>query len=171
MNLILRNFLYVTATFIFSLGAFAQPPKIDPAPAIGELYIAKDDGTGNAGEASIDFVTTDVPLYCVVLLNVTGKVTVKMNLIAVSVPGVRAETKVVTTTFTTRENQNRVNFSGHPDGKWAAGKYRADIYINNEFAEKLDFEIRRTIPPVKAVSDFQPKPIQNSIPPAKKQNR
>lgn len=168
LELILRKFLFLIAVaLLFSLASFAQPP----APAIGEIYLARDDGTGKAGEAASGFLTTDVPLYCVVLLNSTGPVTVRMNLVAVSVPGVKAETKVVSTVFTTRQDQNRVNFSGRPDGRWAAGKYRADIYINNEFADKLNFEIRKAASNVKTVSNLQPKRGASHKSPAKKQNR
>jgi hypothetical protein len=167
-----RQILFPIAAALFlSLASFAQPPELVPKPALEALYLAKDDGAGKAGEAASDFLTTDVPLHCVVLLNSSAIVTVKMNLVAVSVLGVRAETKVVSTTYTTKQEQNRVNFLGRPDGKWTEGKYRADIYINNEFAGKLEFKIRKTAPILKAGSNFQPTPIRSSKSPAKKRNR
>lgn len=112
------------------------------APAIEELYLAKDDGDGMAGEQVSEFRTTDVPIYCVVLLDTVARVTVKMNFVAVSVTGVKADTKVVTASYTTKEGQNRVNFSGKPDGKWTPGKYRVDIFVDGKIAQNIEFEIK-----------------------------
>ena len=94
-------------------------------------------------------------------------VTVKMNLVVVNVPGVRSETKVVSTRYTTRNNEDRVNFSGNPHGLWIAGKYRADIYINDKLVRKQDFEIRGAKAPVKNASGFQNK-TASKPPPAKR---
>jgi len=152
--------------FFFSVEVFAQPSKIAVKPGIEEIYLAKDDGEGKAGEVAAHFLTTDVPIHCVVLFDSAEPVTVKMNLVAVSVLRVPAESKVVSTSYTTKQDQNRVNFSGQPDGSWIAGKYRADIFINNTFAGKLNFEIRRPSSTVKAVLNLrskqpsQPKVVQ-----------
>ena len=80
-----------------------------------------------------------------------------MNLVAVAVPGVKAETRVVSTSYATKDNQNRVNFSGRPDKLWIAGKYRADIFIDNTLVKKMDFEIRKPGVPVRSALGFQPK--------------
>ena len=112
------------------------------APAVEELYLAKDNGYGKAGEQVDEFRTTDVPIYCVVLLDATTKVTVKMNFVAVDVVGVKADTKVVTASYTTKEGQNRVNFTGRPDDKWTPGKYRVDIFIDGKIAKNIEFEIK-----------------------------
>ena len=125
-------------------GAYAQgdTPMTPAAPAVEELYLAKDNGYGKAGEQVDEFRTTDVPIYCVVLLDATTKVTVKMNFVAVDVAGVKADTKVVTASYTTKEGQNRVNFTGRPDDKWTPGKYRVDIFIDGKIAKNIEFEIK-----------------------------
>ena len=134
--------LAVAAFFvIFTLTAFAQG-DVPPAPAVEEVYLARDDGNGKAGDEVTSFATTDVPIYCVVLLDANAKVTVKMNFVAVNVAGVRAETKVVTASYTTKEGQNRVNFTGRPEGKWTPGKYRVDLFLDGKPASKLEFEIK-----------------------------
>lgn len=127
--------------FLVAVGAYAQsdPPA---APTVEELYLAKDDGDGKAGAQFSEFRTTDVPIYCVVLLDTVAKVTVKMNFVAVSVAGVKAETKVVTASYTTKEGQNRVNFSGIPEGRWTPGKYRVDIFLGGKIAKNVEFEIK-----------------------------
>ena len=111
---------------------------------IVELYLAKDDGAGNAGDQATVFVATDVPIHCVVQLDSFVAVNVKMNLVAVAVPGVKAETKVVSAVYTTKDGQSRVNFSGRPVGRWVAGRYRVDIFVGNAPAESREFTVLKS---------------------------
>ncbi len=130
--------------FLVAAGAFAQGDigSTPTTPAVEELYLAKDDGKGKAGEQVDEFRTTDVAIYCVILLDATTKVTVKMNFVAVNVTGVKADTKVVTASYTTKEGQNRVNFTGRPDDKWTPGKYRVDVFLDGKIAKNIEFEIK-----------------------------
>ncbi|MGC2239062.1 MAG: hypothetical protein WA584_23105, partial [Pyrinomonadaceae bacterium] len=98
-------------------GVFAQIQEIQEV-AVEEISLARDDGNGKAGEEAEIFGTKDVPIHCLVQLNSLKSVTVKMNLVAVKVAGVKAETKVVTVSYKTNGNQNRVKFTGKPDGLW-----------------------------------------------------
>ncbi len=134
---------------------------------VQDVYLAKDDGTGQAGEIVTEFQTTDIPIFCVVLLDTTDKVTVKMNFVAVSVAGVRADTKVVSASFTTKEGQNRVNFTGRPDGKWTVGKYRVDIFLDGKLARNVEFAIKKAgIDGPAAAKNLQPR-VRKPKPPAK----
>ena len=136
------KFIYaIILCLLAAAGSFAQSDPA-PVPTVEDLYLAKDDGNGKAGDQVSEFSTSDVPIYCVVLLDATGKVTVKMNFVAVSVAGVKPETKVVTTSYTTKDGQNRVNFSGRPDDKWTPGKYRVDIFLDGRIAKNVEFEIK-----------------------------
>jgi len=141
----------------FSSAAIGQETDVPKPSSVEQLYLAKDDGTGNAGDPALDFLTTDIPIFCVVVLDSNLPVTVKMNLVVVNVPGVRSETKVVSTRYTTKNNEDRVNFSGNPHGLWVAGKYRVDIYIDDKLVKKHDFEIRGAKTRVKSASGFSPK--------------
>lgn len=147
--------------------AFGQVPDAPKISGIDQLYLAKDDGTGNAGEPEVDFLTTDIPIFCVVVLDSNRPVTVKMNLVVVNVPGVRTETKVVSTRYTTKNSEDRVNFSGNPEGLWTAGKYRVDIYIDDKLVEKRDFEIRGMKALARSTSAFSPKTAGKARPPKK----
>lgn len=109
---------------------------------VEEIYLARDDGEGKAGEQVSEFRTTDVPIYCVILLDSTAKTVVKMNFVAVNVAGVKPETKIVTASYTTTEGQNRVNFTGRPEGKWTPGKYRVDLFLDGKIAKNVEFEIK-----------------------------
>ncbi len=167
--MILRVFL----TFLFTIllaaaGVYAQPPEPAEMRWIEDMYLAKDDGGGKAGVAATDFSTTDIPIHCVVRLSGASTVTVRMNLVAVNVAGVKAETRVVSTSYTTKDNQDRVNFSGRPDRVWTVGKYRADVFINDTLVKKLDFEIRKPTTAIKSALGFQPK--QPAKPKASKRN-
>ena len=128
------------------IGAAAQTGHV-PVQKVGnfDIFLAKDDGTGKAGEEATSFVTTDVPIYCVVHLDTAAPTTVKMNLVAVSVPGVKPETRVVSTTYTTRDNQDRVNFTGRPAGQWVAGRYRVDIFVGNAAVVSREFAVQKAV--------------------------
>lgn len=137
--------------------AFGQAPVAvgtDSSP-IAEAYLAKPDTDGTAGEPATEFVTSDVPIFCVVRLAANEIATVKMNLVAVNVPGVRPETKVIGTTYTTKEGETIVNFTGRPHGKWVAGKYRADIYVEGKLSTSLTFDVKGSAKPA-AASSFAP---------------
>jgi hypothetical protein len=108
--------------------------------------MAKDSGSGKAGDEVKEFTTTDIPIWCVVLLTGRAKTTVKMNFVAVKVTGVRPETKVVSTSYTTKEGQNRVSFSGSPENRWVPGRYRVDIFLDGKAARQLEFDIKTTSP-------------------------
>lgn len=147
----------IVICFWLSSAAVGQDPDDPKQSGVEQLYLAKDDGTGNAGDPALDFLTTDIPIFCVVVLNSNLPVTVKMNLVVVNVAGVRSETKVVSTRYLTKNKEDRVNFSGNPHGLWIAGKYRVDIYIDDKLVKKHDFEIRGAKTTVKSASGFSPK--------------
>ena len=101
--------------------------------------------SGKAGDETDAFYTNDIPIYCVVQLNSQTPATVKMNLVAVKVTGVKAETKVIAVSYKTNGNQSRVNFTGKPDGgAWTAGNYRIDLFVDGKPAGSKDFQIQKT---------------------------
>jgi hypothetical protein len=140
--------------FISSIAAYAQTAPV--TQNIEEAYLARDDGDGKAGEQVTEFTTADIPIYCVVLLETARTSIVKMNFVAVAVAGVKPETKVVTASYTTKEGQNRVNFTGKPDGKWTPGKYRVDLFLDGKITKNLVFEIKSTGAGMSGAASFQP---------------
>lgn len=148
--------------FLGSLAAWAQEPPKAARAAVEDVYLARDDGGGRAGDVVSEFGTADIPIHCVVVLDASAKVTVKMNFVAVNVPGVKADSKVVSATYTTTETQNRVNFTGRPDGKWVPGRYRVDIFLDGKQEKQLEFNIRGAAVTLPAASKFiqpgRPKP-------------
>jgi hypothetical protein len=143
------------------LSASAQPPEAVPEikaeVGLEDIYLAKDNGEGRAGDEAKIFTTTDIPIYCVVHLTATRPAIVKMNFVAVKVQGVRPETKVVSVSYKTDGRQNRVNFTGSPDGDWVAGSYRVDIFIDGKLAGSRELEIQRSATDNPSIKSFQPK--------------
>jgi hypothetical protein len=137
----LKFIFSVIACLLLVAGAYSQSVQPPISPAVEELYLARDDGKGKPGEQVSEFRTTDIPIHCVVLLDISAAATIKMNFVAVNVSGVKADTKVVTASYTTRENQNRVNFTGRPDELWTPGKYRVDIFVDGKMDKSIEFNI------------------------------
>jgi len=129
--------------FVALVAAVAVPAQAPSANSngIAEMYLAKDDGSGGPGETAIEFLPTDIPIYCVVQLSLSIPTTVKMNLVAVKVLGVKPETRVVSTSYETKDRQDRVDFTGRPVGQWVAGKYRVDVFINGTQAASREFTV------------------------------
>lgn len=142
---------------VAAVSVMAQPPEPAENRLFEQVYLAKDDGAGNPGEAATEFVSTDIPIHCVVVLSNAGPVTVRMDLVVVGVAGVKPETKVVSTNFTTKDLQDRVLFNGKPRGLWIAGSYRADIYIDGTLVGKFPFVIKGVSGPARPSLNFQPK--------------
>ena len=154
-------FILIFAAFL-SLNCFGQ---VAPANVgVAEVYLAKDDGNGTAGDAAEKFQINDIPIYCVVQLDSVKSATVKMTFVAVNVKGVKAETKVITVSYKTNGNQDRVNFTGKPDKFWTAGNYRVDIFVDDKLAGSKSFEIEKPANAAPAVNSFQPKQTPKSKP-------
>jgi hypothetical protein len=135
-----KKVLILLVVSLFCINVFGQKTE----NSVNELYLAKDDGNGKAGEPAASFMTTDIPIFCVVKLGLSQPTEVKMNFVAVSVKGVKPETTVITTAYKTKDEQNRVNFKGKPDKVWIAGTYRIDIFLDGKLATAQEFEIQKT---------------------------
>jgi hypothetical protein len=161
----LKKAVLVLFVSVCSIGAYSQAKT---EVGVDDVYLARDDGKGQAGEAAIVFRTTDIPIHCVVQLDSTTPATVKMNLVAENVAGVKADTKVVSTSYITKDGENRVNFSGKPLGKWAPGKYRAEIFVDGKLSKNLSFEIKDPISATGGVGSFQPRKSTRATSPPRK---
>lgn len=150
-------------SLVLCAGLIAQPPEPvseSKSDTVKDVYLAKDDGAGKAGDVVESFTTGDIPIHCIVMLAKAGPVAVKMNLVAVKVGGVKPESRVVSSAYTTRQGQDRVFFTGRPDGRWTAGTYRIDVFVEGKKERSLTFEIRGAIIPSAATqfSPSKPKP-------------
>ena len=164
-----RSTLILIFIALFAFAAYSQTATPTPvnspsaAPVVDEAYLAKDDGNGKAGEPGSTFFTTDIPIYCVVQLSSASGATVKMNLIAVSVAGVKADSKVLSTSYTTKDGQNRVSFTGKPYDKWNVGKYRVDVFVDGKLQKEMPFEIKPMSGSIDGTASFQPQAKPKTI--------
>lgn len=151
-----------------ALASYAQAPaEALPDSVIDDVYLARDDGNGKAGDVVETFSTRDIPIYCIVSLTRSSPINVKMNLLAVKVNGVKPETKVVTAGYTTKQGQDRVYFTGRPDRVWVAGTYRIDVFVEGKRERSLMFEMKGDAAPVGASKFVPSKPAPA---PARKPN-
>ncbi len=158
----MKILLTLTICFLLCLNLFGQEVISTDEISIEDLYLAKDDGQGKAGEKSESFFTNDVPIYCIVQLNSTRPANIKMNFIALKVAGVKAESLVFSISYKTNGKQSRVNFTGQPEGgKWVSGTYRIDISIDEKPAKNLTFEIKKTAGEIEKLKVISPKPKKN----------
>lgn len=165
-------FITIAVALLLSTGVLAQTGGADGGADLGpisEAYLAKPDTDGKAGEPARVFATTDVPIFCVVRLASAEAATVKMSLVAVAVPGVKPETNVIATSYATKEGETIINFTGRPHGKWVAGKYRADIFVQGELVTRLEFDITGSPVSVKGAS-FGPSPPLTAKPKTRRKN-
>ena len=138
--------------------ASAQSPRPADAArsaAVEDVYLARDDGEGKAGDVTSIFSPTDIPIHCIVVLTKADPAAVRMNFVAVKVNGVKPDSRVVSSSFSTQQGQDRVFFTGKPHGKWTAGSYRIDVFVNDKLEKSLDFEVKNGVLP--AASNFLPR--------------
>ncbi len=152
----MKKVFILVACVIFSLSVFGQTVENSDEVGIDEMYFAKDDGEGKAGDVAEKFTTTDIPIHCIVQLNSKKSTTVKMIFVAVNVKGVKAETKVITTIYKTNGKQNRVRFTGKPEDIWEAGKYRVDIFLDGKLTKSQELEIEKSTTETTQINKFQP---------------
>lgn len=142
----MKIFLALSVCLFFNLYVFAQTEKTETESeiAVEEISLARDDGKGNAGENTDNFLTTNVPIHCFVQLNAAKAVQIKMNLVAVKAVNLRPEMRVVTVSFKTNDQQNSVNFTVSPEKIWAAGDYRIDVFLDGKLARNKTFTIEKS---------------------------
>ena len=129
---------------LFSINLCAQAEtenKTDASTEVEDIILFKDDGNGNRGDETESFLTTDKPLHCQILLDSEKAVTVKMEMVAVEVKGMKAGAKTVVISFKTNGKQNVVNFNFNPQTFWNAGKYKINVFVNNILSKSRELEI------------------------------
>lgn len=141
----------------FSITAQTETPNAEVA--VEAVSLARDDGSGKPGEVTGKFLTTDTPIHCFIQLDSIKPATVKLILVAVKAAGLPPETKSIAVSYTTNGNQNQINFNAAPEKAWAAGSYRADIYVNGKLAVSRLFEIEISAKEIVPKKTPVPKPF------------
>ncbi|MGI8468483.1 MAG: hypothetical protein ACR2N3_08525 [Pyrinomonadaceae bacterium] len=147
----------------FGINVAAQEENADDNAPVGveQISLMRDDGAGKAADEIENFSTADKILHFRIQLSSRKPANVKMILVAADVAGLKPETKSVTVRYKTNGKQNIVNFTASPEDSWLAGKYRADVYIDDKIADKKEFEIQK---PAKEIENEKTPPKSNEKP-------
>ena len=139
---------FIIAVALCLLGTtfiLAQPEKpgnsFAEKSAVKAVTLGREDSDGNIEVDVETFNTTDVPIYCYVDLTSGKPTTVKLVFVAVKVKGIRPNSKLLTTSYKTKEGEDAVTFTGRPAKTWTVGKYRVDIFINGEKKSSKEFSV------------------------------
>ncbi len=160
----MRTLLFLSLLLSCLASSAAAQEADDPTGAgIAEVFLAKSDAEGRAGEPAANFSVTDIPIFCVVRLHGPGVAVVKLDFIAAKVAGVKPESRVVSISYTTKETEDRVNFSGKPHGLWVPGKYRVDIFVGNRKVKDISFEIKGTATEAVKPGNEKPPPARRKF--------
>jgi hypothetical protein len=152
---LLKIFFCLLLGALACVNVFAQAEQ-SPAIGVENISLARDDGNGKPGEIVTRFISTDVPIHCLVELSSTEAVIVRMNLVAAKAGGLKGETNVITASYTTTGSQNQVHFKASPNSAWSVGKYRIDILLGGKIVKSLDFEIEKSV--VESTKENKPLP-------------
>ena len=161
------RFFAIVTVFLCMIGSgISQESDTPPASEMAEVFLAKKGVDGQAGERAANFLVTDIPIFCVVRLPSPGVASVRLDFIAAKVPGVKPESKVVSLRYVTKEAEDRVNFSGKPQGLWVPGTYRVDVFVGTKKVSNIEFEIRAV--PGEVAKPSTTKPSQPNRKPVKR---
>ncbi|HEX8098494.1 MAG TPA: hypothetical protein VF507_10675 [Pyrinomonadaceae bacterium] len=109
--------------------------------SVQNLYLARDDGAGNAGERVEGFTTSDRVLHCVAELNKARPGTkVTFSWYAVSVGSTRNQL-ISSVDYATGPYEKLIYGKLTPRTTWPTGDYRVEVAINGARDESLDFSI------------------------------
>ena len=104
---------------------------------IKEAWMAKDE----AGEQKSEVFAQDEVFYCIVeLANAPDETSVKAAWTAVNVEGEEPNLFIDETELT--GGSNRLTFELSNNMLWPLGRYKVDLYLNDELDQTLEFEVK-----------------------------
>jgi hypothetical protein len=144
MKVLLAAFLCLLA----GGAVFGQAPDegIGEAPRVAKFTLAKKEKNGTITEDPERFRTTDVPIICYVDLTTDKPTEVKLTIVAVKAVGLRPESKLLTVNYKTEDGENGATFTVRPEGKWAPGLYRAEVYLNGRQSDSVTYTVSDSTP-------------------------
>jgi hypothetical protein len=108
---------------------------------ITDVELARDDGTGRAGQRVTGFRAKDNPLHCIASLNKPrAGVRVRFVWVAVDAGGER-ERVIADAEYVTRPGEARADGAASLPREWPKGRYRVQVVLNGRLARTLDFQI------------------------------
>jgi hypothetical protein len=109
--------------------------------ALSEIYMARDDGSGDPGEKANTFDPKDRTIHCVTKLKDARSGTkMRFSCFAVDAKGAKNE-KLKDIDYTTRTLENVVHGHLTAPGEWRAGRYRVEVYVNGNLEEAVHYTV------------------------------
>jgi hypothetical protein len=120
--------------------ANSNRPRITDVEIV-KLYMAKDNGSGAAGDETDTFTPTEHTVHLMVELNKPAEGTeVRFDWIAVDAGSVK-DFSMKKLDYTTKTNENKVHAQLTWPKDWPEGDYKVDVYINDQLARSLAYKI------------------------------
>ncbi len=106
-----------------------------------DAELARDDGSGRAGQRVSGFRAKDNPLHCVASLNKPREgVRVRFVWTAVDAGGER-ERVLAAAEYVTRPGESRADGVASLPREWPRGRYRVQVILNGRVAKTVDFNV------------------------------
>lgn len=123
--------------------AAAQTAELVRTDEVAKVTLAREEADGTITENPPTFRPRDVPITCYVDLADDRQVEVRLVIVAVKAVGLRPNSDLVSVRYKTNKGETQVTFTARPKGNWAAGEYRADIFINGARAASAGFRVMK----------------------------
>lgn len=133
----LRSHSWIVALLMLTLAALACSGSFSTANIADAYMTADEDGTQRTTT-----YTADQTFYAVVeVANAPEDTSLEVVWIAVNVEGEAPDTEIDRVSATTGD-LNIWTFNLSNTALWPSGQYRADIYLNGELDQSLDFSVQ-----------------------------
>jgi hypothetical protein len=110
--------------------------------AIAEIHMAKDDGKGNPGERADVFSPRDRTIHCVTKLKEMKSGTkMKFTWWIVDADGSQNQ-KIRDIDYTTKSLENVIHGHLTLPQNWPEGKYKVEVYVNDNLEKTAPFSIQ-----------------------------
>jgi hypothetical protein len=124
---------------LVAAAAFAACGKSGPT-TVESITIARDDGSGKAGDAVESLKPTDHEFHASIKFDKGNDVKVKADLIAVDTPEGK-NINVLTQDYDLGGINNTVDLKCSLPRDWPAGSYRIDVSLDGKLAKSKEFKI------------------------------
>jgi hypothetical protein len=116
--------------------------EVGSGSAIKEIYMAKDDGSGQPGDHSSTFEPGDRTIHCVVTLNEAKAGTeMKFSWWIVDADGTQ-DKKVKDIDYTTKTLENAIHGHLTLPQDWPKGKYKVQVYVNGNLDKTVPYTVQ-----------------------------
>jgi hypothetical protein len=116
--------------------------EVGSGSAIKEIYMAKDDGSGQPGDHSSTFEPGDRTIHCVATLKEAKAGTeMKFSWWIVDADGTQ-DKKVKDIDYTTKTLENVIHGHLTLPQDWPKGKYKVQVYVNGNLDKTVPYTVQ-----------------------------